>query len=87
MMGVFQSLPSDLAEQGRSEFVGLVRSDLYEEASNILAGPGWAIHEQLLSRLAPLDEAHRRGFSRALSSKDLDGVTVPGVEDRRSRPF
>ena len=83
----FRSLPGDLAEQALSEFVGLVRSDLYDDASNILAGPGWAIHEHLLGRLAPLDEAHRREFSRALSLKDLDGVTVPGVEDRRARPF
>jgi hypothetical protein len=86
-LGVFQSLPSDLAEQALSEFVGLVRSGLYADASNILAGPGWAIHDQLLSRLGQVDEANRRGFARALASKGLDGVTVPGLEDRPSRPF
>jgi hypothetical protein len=86
-LGVFQSLPSDLAEQALSEFVELVRSGLYADASNILAGPGWPIHEQLLSRLVGVDEANRRGLARALASKDLDGVTVPGLEDRPSRPF
>jgi hypothetical protein len=86
-LGIFQSLPSDLAEQTLSEFVGLVRSGLYADAANILAGPGWAIHEQLLSRVAEVDEANRRGFARALASKGLDGVTFPGVEDRPSRPF
>ena len=86
-LGAFQSLPGDLAERAISEFVALVRSGLYAEASNIVAGPGWAIHEQLLSRLAGVDEAHRHGFARALASKDLDGATVPGVEDRHSRPF
>jgi hypothetical protein len=86
-IGVFQSLPGDLAEQALSEFVGLVRSGFYTDASNILAGPGWAIHEQLLSRLAPVDEASRRAFAKVLAAKDLDGVTVPGVEVRRSRPF
>jgi hypothetical protein len=86
-LAVFSSLPSELAEQAQSEFVGLVRSGLYADASNILAGPGWAIHEQLLSRLVEVDEADRRGFARALASKDLDGATVPGVDKRPSRPF
>lgn len=86
-LGVFASLPSDLADQALSEFVGLVRSGLYTDASNILTGPGWAVREQLLSRLAEVDEAERRGFSRALGSKDLGGVTVPGVEKRPPRPF
>ena len=86
-LGNFKSLPSELAEQALSEFVGLVRSGLYADASSILAGPGWAIHEQLLSRLAQVDEADRRGFARVLASKDIDAVTVPGVEERPSRPF
>ncbi len=86
-LGIFPSLPGDLAEQALSEFVGLVRSGLYEEASKILAGPGWAVREQLLSRIAEVDEANRRGFARAVRSKDLDGVTVPGVDKRPSRPF
>jgi hypothetical protein len=88
-LGVFPSLPTDLADQALSEFVGLVRSGLYADASNILAGPGWAIHDQLLNRLAPLEEGDRRGFARVLASKNLDGVTVPGLEDRNrpSRPF
>ena len=86
-LGVFKSLPNEIAEQALSEFVGLVRSGLYADASNILAGPGWAIHEQLLSRLAQLEEADRREFARVIASKDLDGVTVPGVEERPSRPF
>ena len=86
-LGVFPSLPDDLADQALSEFVRLLRSRLYTEASNILAGPGWAIREQLLSRLSQVDEVDRRGFARALRSKDLDGVTVPGVDERPSRPF
>lgn len=85
-LGVFPSLPSELAEQALSEFVRLVRSNLYWDASNILAGPGWAIHEQLLSRLVEVDEADRRGFAKALAFKDLD-VTVPGMDQRPSRPF
>jgi hypothetical protein len=86
-LGVFPSLPSEVAEQALSEFVGLVRSGLYADASNILAGPGWAIHDQLLSRLAQVDEADRRKFASVLASKGLDGATVPGVDERPSRPF
>ena len=86
-LGVFPSLPGDLAEQALSEFVGLVRSGLYADASNILAGPGWAIHEQLLSRLVQVEEADRREFARAIASKDVGEVTVPGLEERPSRPF
>ena len=86
-LGVFPSLPRELAEQALSEFVGLVRSGLYAGASNILAGPGRAIHEQLLSRLVQVEETDRRGFAEALASKDLDGVTVPGVDEPPSRRF
>jgi hypothetical protein len=86
-LSVFPSLPSDLAEQALLEFVRLVGSGLYADAANILAGPGWAVRKQLLSRLVEVDEVDRRGFARALRSKDLDGVTVPGVDERPSRPF
>jgi hypothetical protein len=85
-LGVFASLPSELAEQALSEFVGLVRSGLYLDASNILAGPGWAVREQLLSRLVQVEEADRYAFARLLAFRDL-GVTVPGTEQRPSRPF
>ena len=86
-LGAFQSLPGDLAEQALSEFAGLVRSGFYADASNILAGPGWAVHEQLLNRLAQVDEAARRSFASVLESKNLDHVSVPGVVERPPRPF
>ena len=86
-LGAFSSLPGDLAEQAQAEFVGLVRSGLYEDASRIMAGPGWGIHEQLLSRLVQVPEGDRRGFARAMASKDVGEVTVPGLEKRPARPF
>jgi hypothetical protein len=87
-LGNFSSLPLDLAEQALSEFGRLVRSGLYRDAANILAGPGWPVRQQLLSRLAPLDEADRYAMARELAHKNLDGVSVPGVPDERpSRPF
>jgi hypothetical protein len=86
-LDVFQSLPSDLAEQTLSEFAGLVRSGRYADAANILAGPGWVVKEQLLSRLVRVEEADRRKFAMVLESKNLDGAIVPGISKRPARPF
>jgi hypothetical protein len=83
----FSSLPNDLAEQALAEFAGLVRSGFYMDAANTIAGSGWAVHERLLSRLVQVDEDNRRRFAKVLESKDLSGVTVPGVDERPSRPF
>lgn len=82
------ALPTDLIERVLSEFARLVQSGLYEEAGNIVAGPGWPIHQQLLGRLEPLDEADRHAMARELARRDLGGVSVPGIPDKRpSRPF
>lgn len=85
----FSSLPPEMADQALSEFAGLIRSDFYQEASDILAGPGWAIHEKLLGRLVQVGKVYRSIFARVLASKNLEGAVVPGVElnERRSRPF
>jgi len=86
-LGVFQSLPSDIAEQALSEFAGLVHSGFYADASNILTGPGWAVHEKLLNRLGQIDEAARRSLASMLESKNIDHLSVPGVVERPPRPF
>jgi hypothetical protein len=85
-LGVFSSLPTDLADQALSEFVGLVRWGFYADAANTLAGPGWAIHEQLLSRLVGVAETNRRAFARMLEDKTPDPVSVPGV-NLTPRPY
>jgi hypothetical protein len=84
----FASLPSDLAERASSEFVRLVQSGLFDNAVNILAGPGWPIRQQLLNRLVPLDKDYRDAMARALARRDLGGLGVRGVPNERpSRPF
>jgi hypothetical protein len=84
----FSTLPPDMAEQAVSEFVRLVKSRLYADATNILTGSGWPLHEKLLSRLASLDEVDRHAMSRELSKKEIDGASVPGIpNERSSRPF
>jgi hypothetical protein len=85
-LGNFPRLPSELAEKAVSEFVGLVRSGLYADASNILLGPGWPIREKLLNRIAQIDQVDRREFAKMLASKNAD-VVVPGEDLRPSRPF
>jgi hypothetical protein len=86
-LGIFPELPSELAEEAISEFVGLVRSGLYAEAANILAGPGWGVHEQLLGRLTRVDEVNRHEFAKTLASKNIEGAVVPGEDQRPTRPF
>jgi hypothetical protein len=75
-LGVFQSLPSGLAEQALSEFVGLVRSGLYVEAANILAGLDRVIREKLLARLVDLKVASRHAFASVLKSRNLDEADI-----------
>jgi hypothetical protein len=86
-LGIFTSLPSELAEQAISEFVGLMSSGLYADTANILAGPGWNIRDQLLTRLSQVKLTDRRMFAKALASIDIDDVAIPGVDERPSRPF
>ncbi len=86
-LAVFPSLSEDLKGRAIAEFAGLVRSWLFQEAGNILAGPGWPVRERLLNGLARLDEGHRSRFARALEARDIEDVVVPGVQQRPSRPF
>jgi hypothetical protein len=86
-LSVFGSLSPELAQQAIREFAGLVGSDFYTEAADILAGPGWAVREKLLERLVDIPEGNRRRFARVLVSKNLGGLRVPGVEQAPARPF
>jgi hypothetical protein len=86
-LSIFLSLPNEISERVLAEFAGLVRSGLYLDAANILAGPGWVFHEKLLGQLVEVNEADRRNFARALARKNLDDALVPGIGDRPARPF
>jgi hypothetical protein len=80
----FSSLPSELEEQVVSEFVGLVRSGLYWDASNILAGSEPAVREKLLGELVRIREDNRVEFAKVLR-RNLDDARVPGVSGPSSR--
>lgn len=84
---VLSSLPDELTERVFTEFERLVSSEFYSDAANILAGPGWAVHEKLLSRLVQVKEGNRRAFASVLESRNLDGAIVPGIAQRPARPF
>jgi hypothetical protein len=57
---------SDFSETGVNEFVGLVRSGLYDEAAAVFIGPAWPHRELILQQLAGLPEQDRHRFSEAL---------------------
>jgi hypothetical protein len=81
----FDWLPSDLAEDGISEFVGLVRSQrFFDAAANILVGPAWRVRDQVLPRLAELSERDRKTFAQVLQSRGYD-VSIPGIQLQKHR--
>jgi hypothetical protein len=84
---VFASLPDDLSDAVLKEFGRVVRSGFYLDASNILAGSQGPVRDRLLIQLTGVPEADRIRLARVLASKNLDGVMVPGVDAKRSRPF
>jgi hypothetical protein len=86
-LAIFSSLPVDLQEMAISEFVGLVRSQLYAEAADILAGPGWPIRQVLLAHLKELKEPDRRTLFKLLQDRNLDDLSLPGTEEQRRRPW
>jgi hypothetical protein len=86
-VSLFPSLPNDLKDRAVSEFARLVGAGLYEDASNILAGPGRPVHGQLLNGLIQVNEANRRVLAGVLEEKGLDEMKVPGLAEQSSRPF
>jgi hypothetical protein len=85
-LAIFRQLPSDVAEDAKSEFVRLVDSRMYDEAADILIGPGWPIRSILLSGLANATDLNRQLFARTVYRLGYD-VSVPGVESRDKRPW
>lgn len=84
---VLGKLPDELASRALDEFVRLIRSGFYADAANILAGPAWAVRDQLLKRLNSVDKSDREAFAKAVDAKDLPGLNIPLPEARRNRPF
>ncbi len=85
-LSLFEQLPSDVAEKSLDEFVGLVNSYFYQEAAEILAGPGWRLRDKILPRLKKISERHRAAFANEMHRLGYD-VEVPGIEKPEARPW
>lgn len=86
-LAIFPALPAELKEAAISEFIGLVNSGLYDDAADIVTGPGWPERDVLMGRLKDLKDADRRGFAKVLYDRGVDGVSVPGIEPPPPRPW
>jgi hypothetical protein len=86
-LGVYAALTSELKEAALNEFVGLVRSQFYAGAVEILSDSTPMVRERISARLAQLSESDRKSFAKVLADKDLLDVAVPGVNIEPSRPW
>lgn len=84
--GVFSSLSSELSERVASEFVGLVTSGLYSEATNSLVVLQEPARQKILGRLAQVDRVDRLEFRKALRASNLNWP-VPGLVEPPARPY
>jgi hypothetical protein len=75
----FSALPPDLRERAISEFVGLVRWGIINEAADIAAGPARPLRTILFPRLKNLSDEQRGAFANVIYPRELDDVPVPGI--------
>lgn len=75
----FAVLPNDLAEKAISDFVGLVRWGMVDQAADIASGPAQALRSILFPRLKGLTDERRRAFAAVIYRRELDDVPVPGI--------
>ena len=87
VMAIFPMLPPDLAEMVLAEFAELVQNRLFDQAADILLGPGWAIRDRLIARLSGVDERERNEFAPRINQKAGFNVPIPGVAAPGQRPW
>jgi len=85
VLGLFSSLPADLATDVLSEFKRMVQSELYVNAAGILAGANAPVRKLLLDEVAQVGEGSRRQLANALRAKGQDDIEIPGVVEPVSR--
>lgn len=86
-LGLYAVLSDKLKTAALSEFVGLTRSQLYDEAADIMIGATPTVREALLVRLAQLGQSDREAFAKVLNSKGAFDIAVPGVGLQPDRPW
>jgi hypothetical protein len=82
----FALLPNDVAAGAINEFMALIKSELYQQAVEMLSGPAWHVRDRILPQLATLPRENREGFARFASAKGLT-IVIPGVDPPKSRPW
>jgi len=85
-LAIYPVLTPALAEDAVSEYSRLVGSGFFNEAADILDGPGWPIHDILISGLKDVDEDSRQTFSKIIYRRGID-LDVPGIERPEWRPW
>jgi hypothetical protein len=85
-LAIFRLLPADLAQDAKMEFVRMVSSRMYDQAADILVGPGWGIRSALLAGLNETTDLDRQLFVRAVFNLGYD-IIVPGVQLPEKRPW
>ena len=85
-LALFSQLSPELSESAITEFASLVDSRFFNEAANILIGPGWQLRDILLPRLKDVAEVNRQLFAKTVYRLGYD-ISVPGVEPRDQRPW
>jgi hypothetical protein len=85
-LAIYPSLPPALAADVVSEYSRLVGSGFFGEAADILDGPGWPVHDILITGLKDVDEDSRQTFSKVIYRRGFD-LEVPGVERPEWRPW
>jgi len=81
-LSVYPQLPTNLADGVIAEFLGLVRSQLYNEASEIVAGTARPVRNVLLASLDDLKPPDRLPLDRILYEKNLSDMLPAGVKER-----
>lgn len=85
-LAIYDTLPADIKEMARDEFVAIVASGFIRDGVRILQGPGWTIRDQLLPRLEKVRLDFRIQLDRRLRSEGL-AAEIPSVEPREFRPW
>ena len=87
MLPQYSSLSESLREAVLSDFVGLVRSEMYVEAAAVSESAGRLFRYVLFSRLRDVPIQKRQTFAALLYQKNLDDAPIPGVDRRPARPW
>lgn len=81
-LAMFDALPPDLAADVVAEFARLVKVELYTEAMEILAGPGWRYRDRLMASLADVPKQNVAILVKAMSDVGYDLGARAGPERR-----